>query len=86
MIKCRESFRVVLMHAGGVTSMYGHADALAVHEGQTVAAGRVVAWVGATGNSTGPSPDFQVRLNVAPVDSSMSTYPVAFLACVGVKV
>jgi murein DD-endopeptidase MepM/ murein hydrolase activator NlpD len=79
-------FRVVLMHTGGVATMYCHASALAVHEGQTVAAGQVIAWVGSTGNSTGPHLHFQVHLGAPPVDGSTSTDPVAYLASVGVKV
>jgi hypothetical protein len=78
--------RVVLMHAGGVATMYCHASALAVHEGQMVAAGQVIAWVGSTGNSTGSHLHFEVHLDAPPVDASTATDPVAYLASVGVRV
>jgi murein DD-endopeptidase MepM/ murein hydrolase activator NlpD len=78
--------RVIVSHALGVASMYCHASALAVHEGQSVAAGQVIAWVGSTGQSTGPHLHFQIHLHTPPVESSTATDPVAFLASVGVEV
>jgi murein DD-endopeptidase MepM/ murein hydrolase activator NlpD len=78
--------RVVLIHPGGVATMYCHASALAVHEGQTVTAGQVIAWVGSTGNATGPHLHFQVHLNAPPFDASTSTDPVAYLKSAGVEV
>jgi murein DD-endopeptidase MepM/ murein hydrolase activator NlpD len=85
-IKCREGLRAILLHVGGVATMYCHASALAVHEGQTVTAGQGIAWAGSTGNSTGAHLHFQVHLHAPPVDSSTATDPVAYLASVGVRV
>ncbi len=42
-------------------TLYGHASALAVTEGQTVARGQVIAYVGSTGYSTGPHLHFEIR-------------------------
>ena len=78
--------RAILLHVDGVATMYCHASALAVHEGQSVTAGQVIAWVGSTGNSTGAHLHFQVHSHAPPVDSSTATDPVAYLASVGVRV
>ena len=66
--------------------MYCHARALTVHEGQTVAVGQVIGFVGSTGNSTGNHLHFQIHLDAPPVDASTTTDPVAYLASVGVPV
>jgi murein DD-endopeptidase MepM/ murein hydrolase activator NlpD len=82
--------RVVLLHPLGVASMYCHATALAVHEGQTVTAGQVIGWVGSTGASTGAHLHFEIHVGAhvgtPPVDQSTAVDPVAYLASVGVKV
>jgi murein DD-endopeptidase MepM/ murein hydrolase activator NlpD len=79
-------WRVVLDHPGGVATVYCHATALAVREGQTVGAGQVIGWVGSTGNSTGPHLHFEVHTGTPPVDSSNAVDPVAYLASVKVRV
>jgi murein DD-endopeptidase MepM/ murein hydrolase activator NlpD len=76
---------VILAHAGRVATMYCHASALTVHEGQTVAAGQVIGFVGSTGRSTGPHLHFQVHLHTPPVDGSTVVEPVGYLASVGVR-
>jgi hypothetical protein len=79
-------WRAVVLHLGGVATVYCHATALAVHEGQTILAGQVIGWVGSTGNSTGAHLHFEVHVNAPPVDSFNAVDPVAYLATVGVKV
>ena len=58
---------IMIDHGGGVVSLYGHNQSLAVDVGQTVSQGQVVAYCGSTGNSTGPHCHFEVRLNGEPV-------------------
>ena len=56
---------VVIDHGNGYTTLYGHASSLNVYEGQQVQQGDVIAYVGSTGNSTGPHLHFEVRINNA---------------------
>ena len=44
---------VIINHGGGRQTLYAHASSLAVHAGQAVSQGQVIAYVGSTGNSTG---------------------------------
>jgi murein DD-endopeptidase MepM/ murein hydrolase activator NlpD len=54
---------VVIEHAGGYETWYGHLDTLGVSEGQVVSHGARVGTVGSTGYSTGPHLHFELRLN-----------------------
>ncbi len=61
-------YTVMIDHGGGIQTLYGHNEALAVTEGQNVAQGEVIAYCGSTGYSTGPHCHFEVRENGEPVD------------------
>ncbi|MGP1471784.1 MAG: murein hydrolase activator EnvC family protein [Schwartzia sp. (in: firmicutes)] len=61
-------YAVILDHGGGISTLYGHNEALAVSEGQMVAQGQVIAYCGSTGNSTGPHCHFEVREGGEPVE------------------
>ncbi len=61
-------YAVVIDHGGGISTLYGHNESLAVSEGQSVMQGQVIAYCGSTGNSTGPHCHFEVREGGEPVD------------------
>ena len=50
-------------HGGGVETAYGHCSSLSVGEGEKVSRGQLIAYVGSTGNSTGPHQHFEVKVN-----------------------
>lgn len=54
---------VMISHAGGKMTVYGHLTSLTVNTGQTVSRGQVIGYVGSTGNSTGPHLHYECRLN-----------------------
>ena len=52
---------VVIDHGNGYETIYAHCKSLTVKEGQQVAQGETIAFVGSTGNSTGPHLHFEVQ-------------------------
>ena len=58
---------IMIDHGGGIVTLYGHNESLAVGVGQHVNQGDVIAYCGSTGNSTGPHCHFEVRLGGEPV-------------------
>lgn len=59
---------VLLDHAEGYQSLYGHLSRLVVRPGQRVEKGQVLGYVGSTGRSTGPHLHFSVYRHGTPVD------------------
>ena len=59
---------VVIEHAGGLTTLYGHARELHASPGDHVDAGDVIAFVGSTGISTGPHLHYELRKYGVAVD------------------
>jgi murein DD-endopeptidase MepM/ murein hydrolase activator NlpD len=59
---------VVVRHASGLTSHYGHCETLRVSIGARVKAGDVLGTVGSTGLSTGPHLHFEIRINGKATD------------------
>ncbi|WP_196592788.1 murein hydrolase activator EnvC family protein [Pectinatus sottacetonis] len=59
---------VIISHGGGLETLYGHNQSLAVSQGQHVSQGQVISYCGSTGNSTGPHCHFEVRKNGHPVN------------------
>lgn len=58
---------VMIEHGGGIVTLYGHNESLAVSVGQQVNQGDVISYCGSTGNSTGPHCHFEVRADGEPV-------------------
>jgi murein DD-endopeptidase MepM/ murein hydrolase activator NlpD len=59
---------VVIAHAGGFDTLYGHLSSILVKAGQRVTQGTPVGLEGSTGNSTGPHLHFELRVAQKPVD------------------
>ena len=58
---------VIISHGGGISTLYGHCQSLAVGVGQQVSRGETIAYCGSTGNSTGPHCHFEVRQGGEPI-------------------
>lgn len=59
---------VIIDHGSGKETLYAHASALRVREGQVVRAGEVIAAVGTTGRAYGAHLHFEIRHDGRPVD------------------
>ena len=64
---------VVIVHAGGFITLYGHLSSWAVAEGAQVDKDTVIGYEGSTGNSTGAHLHFEIDLAGTPVE------PLAYL-------
>ena len=54
---------VIIDHPDGYRTLYGHCSSVVAYEGQIVEKGQLIAYVGSTGDSTGPHCHFEVRIN-----------------------
>jgi murein DD-endopeptidase MepM/ murein hydrolase activator NlpD len=70
---CGYGHYVVMLHAGGFTTLYGHLSGYAIADGTQVDKDTIIGYEGSTGNSTGPHLHFEMDLAGMPVD------PLAYL-------
>ncbi|WP_370415877.1 peptidoglycan DD-metalloendopeptidase family protein [Streptomyces fradiae] len=75
--------QVVIQHADGTFSQYGHLSSLSVSAGQTVSGGQQIGLSGATGNVTGPHLHFEIRTGP---DYGSDIDPLAVLRQHGVSI
>lgn len=66
---------VLLDHAEGYQSLYGHLSRILVRPGQRVEKGQVLGYVGSTGRSTGPHLHYGVYRYGSPVDPRPYLFP-----------
>jgi murein DD-endopeptidase MepM/ murein hydrolase activator NlpD len=60
---------VLIRHADGTVTAYGHMSRFATTTGHRVEAGEIIAYVGAAGDATGPHLHFEVRIGGStPID------------------
>lgn len=59
---------VIIAHADEALTLYAHAAAVVVAEGERVEQGQVIARVGSTGTATGPHLHFEVLIDGEPAD------------------
>jgi septal ring factor EnvC (AmiA/AmiB activator) len=59
---------VILIDHGGAVSAYAHQSRFAVGQGESVARGQTIGYVGSTGNSTGPHLHLEIRVNGSAVN------------------
>ncbi|MBI4424107.1 MAG: M23 family metallopeptidase [Elusimicrobia bacterium] len=64
---------VLLDHGWGYSTVYGHASKVLVHQGERVQRGRLIAYMGTTGHSTGNHLHYEVLRHGRPVN------PIPFL-------
>ncbi|WP_256639823.1 M23 family metallopeptidase [Streptomyces murinus] len=76
-------YQVVIRHADGHYTQYGHLSAISARVGQRVAAGARIARSGATGNVTGPHLHFEVRTGPG---FGTDIDPLAYLRARGVRI
>lgn len=59
---------ILIRHANGIETLYGHLSGFAVTAGQQVRRGQVIGYVGLSGRTTGPHLHYEVRIHNTPVN------------------
>ncbi len=60
--------RIVLQHANGIKTLYGHLMKSKVRKGQTVKKGEIIGLVGQTGQTTGPHLHYEIWIKSKKID------------------
>lgn len=68
---------VMIRHADGVVTVYGHCDKIYVDNGDTVTRGQTIAGAGMTGQAADVHLHFEVRINDESVDPAMFQYQIS---------
>lgn len=80
---CQYGKFVLLKHANGLSTIYGHLSSVSVSPGQSISTGDVIGYAGDTGYATGPHLHFGVYatqgIKIVTADQLGSTY------CAGIK-
>jgi len=74
---------ILIQHANGDVTVYGHEEKVLVTVGEKVKAGQLIGLVGSLGQSTGPHLHFEVRVGG---ENGEKTDPVTWLASRGLSV
>jgi murein DD-endopeptidase MepM/ murein hydrolase activator NlpD len=74
---------IMIEHADGTVTVYGHEEKLFVEEGEKVKAGQLIGWVGNLGQSTGYHLHFEIRVGG---ENGEKQDPVDWLAARGIDV
>lgn len=59
---------VIIDHGNGYKTLYGHCSSVEVSAGESVSQGETIAYIGSTGNSTGPHLHFEIRTGKERLD------------------
>lgn len=59
---------IILLHDGGMTSVYAHLSKILIEKGDIVQTGKEIGLVGQTGAATGPHLHFEIRINGVSTD------------------
>ena len=65
---------VIISHGNGIQTLYGHCSELVAVEGQSVSQGELIAYVGSTGDSTGPHLHLEIRVDGVAQDPQNYLY------------
>jgi murein DD-endopeptidase MepM/ murein hydrolase activator NlpD len=74
-------YAIMIEHADGTVTVYGHEEKLFVEKGERVKAGQLIGWVGNLGESTGYHLHFEVRIGG---ENGTKENPVDWLADRGI--
>lgn len=66
--------KIIIDHAGDVSTLYAHLQRIAIEPGQTVSAGTFIGEMGSTGRSTGSHLHFEVRKSGQLIDPATLSY------------